>query len=308
MDFLAKIIYIAFAIVSRRSNHAFHPIPSFGVSNCRFDGRSRPSRKFGPIWRTGDDKRSYSIEAGWEIGYLAVLSHRVQFGEDGTYFSYVENGGQDNLYAIQRLSLDLRLSPRSTIILLYQPLALETKDLLKSDLRVDGLDFAAGTPMRFVYKFPFYRIGYLYDLNPDPKIETAIGLSLQIRNATIDFESLDGSLFRSNRNIGPVPILKFRWRRDYDSGLWLGFEADGFYAPISYTNGSENEVVGAILDASARVGLILPKNVEAFLNVRYLGGGAVGTDKTPEWPSTDGYVKNWLHFLTVTVGFSVAIK
>lgn len=247
------------------------------------------------------------LKAHFELGYLASLSHRIQFGQDGTYFSYVHSGGQDNLYAVQRLSLDFRLSPRSTLILLYQPLALETRELLDAPLRVDGLDFPAGTPMRFFYGFPFYRVSYLRDLSKNPATELSIGLSLQIRNATIEFESLDGRLFRSNRNIGPVPILKLRWRHATPSGFWYGAEADGFYAPISYINGSENEVIGAILDSSVRAGITLKNGVEAFLNLRYLGGGAVGTDKTPQPPSVDGYVRNWLHFLTVTAGLSLGL-
>ncbi len=253
------------------------------------------------------DEEKPLLKAHFELGYLASLSHRVQFGKDGTYFSYVQSGGQDNLYAVQRLSLDFRLSPRSTLIFLYQPLALETKELLDAPLRVDGLDFPVGTPMRFFYGFPFYRASYLYDLSKNPATELAIGLSLQIRNATIEFESLDGSLFRSNRNIGPVPILKLRWRHTTASGFWYGAEADGFYAPVSYINGSENEVIGAILDSSFRAGITLKNGVEAFLNLRYLGGGAVGTDKTPDPPSVDGYVRNWLHFLTVTAGLSLGL-
>lgn len=40
--------------------------------------------------------------------------------------------------------------------------------------------------------------------------------------------------------------------------------------------------------------------ITAFLNLRYLGGGAVGTSDD-EGPG-DGYVRNWLHFTTVSVG------
>jgi hypothetical protein len=160
-----------------------------------------------------------------------------------------------------------------------------TRSLLSSDLKVDGLVFPAGTPMQSTYNFPFYRVSWLYDFNVDPDNELAIGLSLQIRNATIEFESLDGTVF--------------------SSGFWLGSEADGFYAPISYINGSDNEVIGAILDASVRAGRILPKNVELFLNLRYLGGGAVGKSE-PDSPG-DGYVRNWLHFFTVTIGFSLGL-
>jgi len=245
----------------------------------------------------------YRLTGHMELGFLAVVSHRIQFSNDGTYFSYTDEGGQNNLFAVSRLSLDLKLSPRHTLIFLYQPLLLETRALLRNDLRVDGLDFPAGTPMKFVYGFPFYRLSWLYNLSKDPKKELSLGLSLQIRNATIEFESLDGALFRTNNDIGPVPILKVRTRRVFAGGFWIGAEADGFYAPVSYINGSDNEVVGAILDASLRAGLILPKNAEAFLNIRYLGGGAVGT--SDDVGPGDGYVKNWLHFLTVTAGLTL---
>ena len=41
--------------------------------------------------------------------------------------------------------------------------------------------------------------------------------------------------------------------------------------------------------------------VAGFFNLRYLGGGAVGTESNPNPPS-DGYTKNWLHFITVSLG------
>jgi len=57
------------------------------------------------------------------------------------------------------------------------------------------------------------------------------------------------------------------------------------------------------LDASFRAGIRLKNNAEAFLNVRYLGGGAVGTDKTPKWPSTDGSPdRNFLFRLARGIG------
>jgi len=136
------------------------------------------------------------------------------------------------------------------------------------------------------------------------KHELSIGLSMQIRNATIDFKSQDGKIFTSNRNIGPVPVLKSRGRYSFERGGFLGYEVDGFYAPISVINGSDNEVTGAIVDLSLRGGLALPAaNGEMFLNLRYLAGGAVG-QSDPE-PTYDGYTKNWLHFMTVSIGASL---
>jgi hypothetical protein len=238
-----------------------------------------------------------------ETGFLAVASHKIQLSENGTYFDYRRAGGQDNLFAVQRYTLDCFFGPKHSLTLLYQPLSLDTREVLREDLMVDSLLYPAGTPMRFLYNFPFFRISYLYNFQEGPERELAVGLSFQIRNATIVFESLDGTLMRTNQDIGPVPVLKFRWRKPLDRRFWVGAEADGFYAPISYLNGSNTEVVGAILDGNVRGGVLLNEPASLFLNLRYLGGGAVGQSAEPEGYG-DGYVKNWLHFITVTAGFT----
>jgi hypothetical protein len=238
-----------------------------------------------------------------ELGFLAVLKHQVQFSNSGTYINYVQEGGQDVLFPVSRLSLELEIKNRHTLILLYQPLRLESTSLLTRDLVIDELVFPAGTSVNFLYNFPFFRFSYMKELAPgNEKFDFALGASLQIRNATIEFESTDGNLFRSNRDIGPVPVLKFRTRYHPGNRTSTEIEADGFYAPISYLNGSDNEVVGAILDASLRQNLQVTDEVGVFLNLRYLGGGAVGTSDDEPGPG-DGYVKNWLHFMTVTCGF-----
>ncbi|MEM6348974.1 MAG: hypothetical protein AAF927_34125, partial [Bacteroidota bacterium] len=128
------------------------------------------------------------------------------------------------------------------------------------------------------------------------------GGTIQIRNATISFQSLDGTLFRTDRNVGIVPAFKLRTGTLIGNNFFAEVEADGMYAPVSYLNGSDNEVVGAILDGSFRIGANL-RSDRLFLNLRYLGGGAVGTSTDDEGPG-DGYVRNWLHFLTVGIGYS----
>lgn len=247
----------------------------------------------------------FAVRGVAELGFLAPLKHEIQFGKDGTNFDYVDQGAQDNLYFTGRLSLELEVAKRHTIILLYQPLELKTRETLLEDIRVDGQDFKAGTPMVYTYGFPFYRASYLYDFADSDHLELALGGSLQIRNATIDFASADGKLLRSNRNIGPVPELKVRARYIWDNGFWLGAELDGMYAPVSYLNGDNNGVVGAILDASLRAGVMLDDRSEIWLNLRYLGGGAEGTDDDDT--RGDGYTSNWLHFMTTTIGFTYRI-
>jgi hypothetical protein len=153
-----------------------------------------------------------------------------------------------------------------------------------------------------LYSFPFYRASYLRELLSNNSInKLALGLSLQIRNATISFESTDGAGYRTNRNVGLVPALKLRGQANLSDRYFIGLEADGIYAPVSYLNGSDNEVVGAILDASLRAGARV-RSGTLFVNTRYLEGGATGTGTKDIWPG-DGYVKNWLHFLIVSTGF-----
>ncbi|MFK8103458.1 MAG: hypothetical protein AB8G15_13075 [Saprospiraceae bacterium] len=246
---------------------------------------------------------NFKFRAVAELGFLGVLDHKVQFSNSGTYFDYGKDGGQDVLFPISRLSLEFDFNRKNTIILLYQPLRLESEVLLSEDLIVDDATFAAGTGVRLLYNFPFYRVSYLRELLSDhPKYKFAVGGTIQIRNATISFESFDGQLFRSNRDLGIVPALKIRGKAQLNDRVYAELEADGIYAPVSYLNGSDNEVVGAILDASVRVGVEIIEPVNAFLNLRYLGGGAVGTSDDDEGPG-DGYVRNWLHFTTVSAGF-----
>lgn len=252
---------------------------------------------------SNDYKSDIKIRGVAELGFLAVIDHNVQFSNSGTNFNYRDQGGQDVLFPVSRLSIEFEFNKKNTFYLLYQPLRLESQVLLQEDLVVDDLVFPANTSVNLLYNFPFYRLSYTRELlSENDKWDFAIGASMQIRNATISFESTDGSRFRTNRDVGLVPALKIKTRRYFNERVFAELEADGIYAPVSYLNGSDNEVVGAILDASLRTGMKLSEPVTAFLNARYIGGGATGTSDV-DGPG-DGYVENWLHFFTLTVGVS----
>lgn len=250
-----------------------------------------------------DPDRGWALQPTAELGTLAPLYHQLQFGRDGTDFDLVSQGGQDNLFFVTRWSLDLRLRGNTTITLLYQPLTLVTQREADRNLAFNNVAFGPGTPVVYTYGFDFYRGSITWDLLPADDAEWSLGASLQIRNATINIGSLNGEQLTTNRDIGPVPIIKTRGRFEGET-VWWGFEADGFYAPIKYLNGGDSDVVGAILDSSVRVGLYADRGIDPFLNLRYLGGGAEGTESDPD-PGRDGYVRNWLHFATLTVGFVV---
>jgi len=246
----------------------------------------------------------YKLQGGFELGFLDVLSHTIQFGNNGTKFNYVSEGGQDILFPFSRLTAEINIHDRHNLIFLIQPLDVQTETLLRRNIVVDDLSFPKDTPLELRYLFNFYRLSYLYDFSKAKNKEIAIGLSLQIRNASISFKSADGKLFRINNGVGPVPIFKFRGKYPFSNGLWLGTEIDGFYASGKYITGSGNDFEGAILDASLRIGLELTQYLDTYVNIRYIGGGAKGTEKNSTGFG-DGFTDNWLKTLSVSLGFYI---
>lgn len=249
--------------------------------------------------------RPYALSLHAELGALKPLVHNIQFSQSGTQLDYVKDGGQDVAFPFLRLSADAHFGPRHTATFLYQPLDIQTQVWLTEDLVVDDATFPADSAVDLRYGFSFWRGSYTYDLLPGDKRELALGLGLQIRNANIQFTSANGELRRTNRDIGPVPLLKVRARTPVgDQGYWVGTEVDGFYAPIKYLNGGTSDVVGAILDASVRAGVELDGGVHPFLNLRAISGGATGTSSNPT-PPGDGYNRNWLTFMSLSLGVDV---
>ncbi|MBN1656590.1 MAG: hypothetical protein JXA30_22655 [Deltaproteobacteria bacterium] len=260
------------------------------------------------VWVTDVRAKSLSdveLTGTAEFGFIGVAAHRIQFGNTGTEFDYVKEGGQDVLFFFSRYSLEITLFQAHNVSFLYQPLDIESSVILDRDIVIDEQQFDRDAPVNLRYGFDFYRIGYDYDLFAEyPEHRLSLGAALQIRNATIDFSSADGELRRTQRDVGPVPLLRLRGMYSFQNGWWLGAEVDGFYAPIKYINGGDSDVEGAILDSSVRLGYNLHRSMDVFANIRYLGGGAEGTSKDDS-DRGDGFVSNWLHTLSFTIGIKV---
>ena len=245
----------------------------------------------------------FQLALALEAGFLAPVDHTIQFGKGNDALDYVAEGGQDNLFFFWRIQAEVLLKQRHSLIFLYQPINVTSQVTMPRDVQLYQTVFPKGTPTDIRYGFDFYRLTYDYDvLGRGRGTELGIGLGLQIRDAVINFSAADGSLRIDERSIGPVPLIKVRGRYTFDSGLWLGGEVDGFYAPIKYINGADSDVEGAIIDLNLRVGMRLWRWADVFLNLRYLGGGAEGTSSGYEGAG-DGFVANWLHFMTVSLGF-----
>ncbi|MFT7521482.1 MAG: hypothetical protein ACI9MC_003633 [Kiritimatiellia bacterium] len=249
-----------------------------------------------------DESRPYEIELTGEVGFLAPVSHTVQFGSEGDELNYVQDGGQDNLFPFVRPTLAIHWK-RQVFTAVWQPLQLNTIATLDHDLRVDDVVFEAGRPIYMRYGFSFWRLSWAHKAIAKERSTLSLGLGLQVRNATIGFTAVDGSKSEFNRDIGPVPLLELEYRTEVGGNGFFEAEVDGFYAPIKYLNGRGTDVEGAIADIQLRGGLHLKDPLDAFVGLRYIGGGASGTG-SPD-ATSDGYTKNWLHFLTFTAGFRI---
>lgn len=241
------------------------------------------------------DNEPYQVRVVAEGGFVATLSNFGEFGTNATRIDFREAAGQRNLGFYTRWSAELELGKRHTLVALYQPLSSEGTRTPSVDERYADQTFAAGQPVTTQFNFPFYRLSYLYDAIRTERSYFSLGVSGQIRNANYTYMRADGSAFSRSSDVGFVPALKVRGQYDIDDTSFVGFEADGIYAPISVLNGSSNDTVGAILDASLRVGLHATARTDVFFNLRYLGGGATNTDP-------NDYAKNWLHLMFVGLG------
>lgn len=254
-----------------------------------------------------NSEASVALRLNADVGALATLSHRLQVGQDGTFVSVPQDLGQNVLYPFLRFQADLDLGKknrRNTLAFLYQPLDLRSTFSSDEDLVVGEVTYPAGQGMDFRYGFSFWRATWLYDVVNARETEIALGLGLQIRNASIEYRPRDGGTVVGLRNIGPVPLLAFRGRGTLTKKLWMSGEIQGFYAPIRYLNGGSVDVEGSIVDAALKLGLEGPKGADAYLGLRYVAGGAQGTSSDPD-PYTDGFSRNGLHLMALSIGVAL---
>lgn len=244
-----------------------------------------------------------------EVGFLGFLYHTIESGPDAATadtFNYVTEGGQDILFPFSRLIATVDFGPRHHLRFLYQPLKVETRADFQSARNIGGENFPKG-PVAITYGFPFWRIGYSYDFIAGSRFRMGGGAVLQLRNASIIFESLDSSspveLF-VGQNLGPVPALKLTARYDHPAGWFAGFEAVGIYASSAFINGADFAFEGSLLDSSLRAGLKLKHGLEPFLNLRFLGGSAKGTSEYADdtWTSGSAYTANYLAAWSLSLG------
>lgn len=257
------------------------------------------------IYAENNSLNDRNITASVQLGSVGVPHHYVQFGEDGSKFDYTKEGGQDILFPFARFLISLQTSPNSAWNFQFVPLQFDTKSVLRRDVLIDGATFPMGTNLHMKYSFPFYRIGYETELQKHNQ-SVRFGAALQIRNASIIFESSDGSLLRVRQNVGPVPLFTASWHCLACSQPWYAKMA-AMYAPIKYLNGSNNDVVGGFADIEAGLKWRGKSDSTQFsLSTGYIGGGASGTGSAEDSMS-DGFSANWIDLMFFAVGLEESL-
>ncbi len=257
-----------------------------------------------PLLNRSASPMNLALEA--ESGIIKVFSHSLQIGASGTDFDYVNQGGQEILFPFSRFTATLSLGHHG-LSFLYQPLELNTRVRTRELVVQDGQSFPAGSDLLLKYSFPFWRATYSYTFDFGA-LNLGVGAALQLRNASIVFSLPSGASVSVSQNLGPVPalFLSADWRINDDFAFYA--EATGLYASSAIINGASFQFEGSILDFSLRPKLYLREGLEAFLNLRFLGGSAEGVsayDSTQWSVSTERFTANYLATGSLTLGFTL---
>lgn len=237
------------------------------------------------------------VTANAEMGFLRSLYHDIQIGEDGYRFNYVKEGGQEILMPFTRFEIQTVINDRTQLNFLYQPLTLNTKTRVDraGGIKVDGLVFADDTPLDLQYGFDFYRLTWRRLVSGEPW-QLWLGAALQIRNASIIFDGYDaaGDQIRAmSQDLGPVPVLSMALRREYPQGAFLAATLEGFFAPVKYLNLRDVDVVGWLYDTAFLFGVPVRPDSEAYISLRFVGGGAEGTGSDRKYWTQSRDVPRW---------------
>ena len=253
-----------------------------------------------------DEAIQTDYKINYESGFLGIQNHRIKLSKNNTYFDYVDDGGQQNLYSYTRGTLDIGRQGEFLVRFVYQPIDLVTTSTLEKDISIDNVIFEKGTAMEYRYSFPYYRATYFWSLIDTTNMSLYGGLGIQIRNATIEFASRNGSQQVVKRDVGPVPLFSLLLEYRFTDSTFLHYEAEGNYANTSYINGDDDSgVTGAIIDTAFKLHTKITDKIIGFSSFRYISGGARGTSKEIENATSDGYASNWIDAMAFSLGLQL---
>ncbi|MCH8500141.1 MAG: hypothetical protein LAT63_16840 [Marinobacter sp.] len=173
-----------------------------------------------------------------------------------------------------RVRLAYQLSDYHSLSLLYAPLRVYGSGILAEDVRFAGETFTAGSPIKGVYKFNTYRLGWRYHWPGQGAWQLSAGATVLIRDANVRLSQ--GSTRADDPDLGVVPLLSLQARRMLAHQWGLELDLEGLGAPQ-----------GRAIDASVALVYQLSPQLEGRLGYRTLEGGA---------DNDSVYTFAWTHF------------
>lgn len=228
-----------------------------------------------------------SFHLGTEVGPVWLGQNDGRYGSQGTPYTARTVGQDQTLFLSQRLTGEARWGEVHRLILLIAPLDVTTRTRLDRDLRFRDTVFPAGTVVDSRYLFDGFRLSYLREVSRWEGGAWEVGASAQIRNAEVSFADVAGTRYEAERDIGFVPILKTRYRQNLPTGGTFVLDLDALGAA------GVPQFQGGIVDGAASLHLPVTRDLETFLRIRYLSGGATVPDRN---------IQNWGQYLTLATG------
>jgi hypothetical protein len=232
-----------------------------------------------------------SVLLDFEVGAAYLFQNDGRYGANGTRYTAADVGQQRNLAVALRLAIEVRIA-RHTIIATWAPLDLTTRATLPRDLTFQTTTFASQTVVDHRYLFDGYRLSYLFALLQVPRFTLSVGLSAQVRNASVEFRTVETTpaVFAVERDIGLVGA--FRLRARFDVGV-LYAQAD-----VDFFNTFGLGLPAGIHDIALTMGVPVVAGLDLLFRLRLVGGGA-------DVPSRNIY--NWGNFGFAVIGLRVDV-
>lgn len=181
-------------------------------------------------------------------------------GDKGDLFDTTEGDWKQKNGASYRLYYTHPLDAKSTLRLLYAPLATSFEGSFSKSTNFNGQIFNPG-PAQVNYKFNSYRLGYFRRLYQSESLIMNYGFVGKIRDAKI--EVVQGVRSTTRKDLGLVPLLHFDLKYNFYEDLSIYFDLDGLAAPQ-----------GRAFDSGLFVQRNFQNRYEVFVGYRFLEGGA----------------------------------
>jgi hypothetical protein len=128
-----------------------------------------------------------------------------------------------------RIKATYNIDKRHSIGILIAPLRLQADGSVHRVVKFEGEEFPADTPLKATYRFDSYRMTYRYDFYRSKNLQTGIGLTAKIRDASISLEGADKK--SEKKNTGFVPLINFKIHWLMTDKLSLLLEGDALASP-----------------------------------------------------------------------------